>query len=341
MATSLGTRVSYIFERAAALKPGNLVEFARTARAVTWKPTPIIIADMLWCSLRYDFAFRDYVMWDVAALNGKQRKTWMTHPKSHKLNVMLNDPAGREFFRSKLAFFETFSDDLGREWLDLEQASPAELAEFLQRHDAVIAKPADGVGGADVERVEIPAGTDAAAFKLERAAAGQTLLEEIIEQHDDIAALYPGSVNTIRMITFLDKNDVMHVLAAVLRIGNGAAVDNFASGGMYTMLDENGIAQLPAVDKHSTVYKQHPVTGSQIQGFQVPNWDRVMALLESAVRKVPSVPYVGWDIAVTNDGAVLIEGNHNSSVFQAKPSVSGVKTGLLPVYREAIGFSKL
>ena len=37
-------------------------------------------------------------------------------------------------------------------------------------------------------------------------------------------------------------------------------------------------------------------------------------------------------------GPVVIEGNHNSSVFQPKPSASGVRTGLLPVYQAAVGF---
>ncbi len=52
----------------------------------------------------------------------------------------------------------------------------------------------------------------------------------------------------------------------------------------------------------------------------------------------PEAPYVGWDIAITANGPVVIEGNHNSSVFQPKPSASGVRTGLLPVYQAAVGF---
>jgi Sugar-transfer associated ATP-grasp len=67
-------------------------------------------------------------------------------------------------------------------------------------------------------------------------------------------------------------------------------------------------------------------------------YDRVVELAESLARRTPEAPYVGWDLAITANGPVVIEGNHNSSVFQPKPSASGVRTGLLSVYRNAVGF---
>ena len=49
---------------------------------------------------------------------------------------------------------------------------------------------------------------------------------------------------------------------------------------------------------------------------------------------VPKVRYVGWDIAITDDGPVVVEGNNFSGIFQVKPSISGIKTGDLPNYRK-------
>ena len=128
------------------------------------------------------------------------------------------------------------------------------------------------------------------------------------------------------------------LLAAVLRIGNGDVIDNFASGGMFTMLDDEGVALYPGVDKNSNVYREHPVTGTPIVGFRVPLYSEVLDLVAALARRTPEAPYVGWDIAITANGPVVIEGNHNSSVFQPKPSASGVRTGLLPVYQAAVGF---
>jgi len=55
-------------------------------------------------------------------------------------------------------------------------------------------------------------------------------------------------------------------------------------------------------------------------------------------RVIPEVPYIGWDIAITPERPIVIEGNYNSGVFQMKPSLSGIKTGLRPRYQEVIGF---
>lgn len=331
-------RLQYLIRRARKLRPGNLVEFARTVQRVSKAPLPVIIADMLWCSVRYDMAFRDYAVWDIRLLNARERKTWMTHPKSFRITKMYNTPEGRSKLEDKRRFAREYADLLGRETIDLRDVDDAQLAAFLSRHPRVLAKPNEGHGGGGIELHEVGPDVDPARFRAEVTAQGQTVLDEFIVQHPEMSALYPDAVNTVRLITFLDQDDRVHLLAAVLRIGNGDVIDNFASGGMFTMLDDEGVALYPGVDKNSNVYREHPVTGTPIVGFRVPLYSEVLDLVAALARRTPEAPYVGWDIAITANGPVVIEGNHNSSVFQPKPSASGVRTGLLPVYQAAVGF---
>jgi hypothetical protein len=150
--------------------------------------------------------------------------------------------------------------------------------------------------------------------------------------------LNPTSVNTLRIVTYLDEAHVVHTLARVLKIGNGGEVDNFKAGGMYTLLDEQGVVQFPAIDGDDRVFEVHPVSGTPIIGFEVPNWLAVQNLVDTIAQEVPQIRYVGWDIAVTPEGAAVIEGNYNTGVFQLKPSATGVRQGLLPLYRSVIGF---
>ena len=49
---------------------------------------------------------------------------------------------------------------------------------------------------------------------------------------------------------------------------------------------------------------------------------------------VPTIKYIGWDVAITNDGPVIIEGNSFPGVFQPKPSLSKEHIGLIPKYKE-------
>ena len=44
-------------------------------------------------------------------------------------------------------------------------------------------------------------------------------------------------------------------------------------------------------------------------GFALPFWEELKALVCQGMERVPSLGYVGWDIALTSDGPALIEGN--------------------------------
>jgi len=330
-------RVQYLFNRARRLNPTQLIDIAKGVKRVSKAPLPVIIADMLWCSVRYEMAFRDYLVWDIRLLTASERKTWMTHPKAFRLNSTLNGPDSRAIVGDKIRFLNDFADLIGREWIDAATASDDELAAFLARHDRVIAKPAGGEGGAGISIVATADVDDPAVFRQSLINNDQTLVEEVLQQHPDLDRLYPDSVNTVRMITYRDPHGTLHVIASVLRIGNGSVIDNFASGGMFTMLDDDGVALYPGVDKQSNVYPEHPITGTTITGFRVPHFAKILEMVEEASKRLPTIPYVGWDIAITANGPALIEANHNSSVFQMKPTASGVRTGLLHRYRDAIG----
>jgi hypothetical protein len=330
-------RVRYLFDRARRLNPTQLIELARQVKRVSKAPLPVIIADMLWCSVRYEMGFRDYAVWDIRILNARERATWMTHPKAFRLNKTLNGPDSKVILGDKKRFLTDFADLVRREWIDAGDATVDELTAFLARHARVIAKPVAGEGGAGIAIFDTGAIADVAAWRAERIEKDQTLLEQVLTQHEDLDAVYPDSVNTVRMITYRDPQGELHVIASVLRIGNGAVIDNFASGGMFTMLDDDGVALYPGVDKQSHIYRQHPVTGTMIQGVKVPFYSEVVEMIADAAKRLPTVPYVGWDIAITPEGPALIEANHNSSVFQMKPSASGIRTGLLHRYRDAIG----
>lgn len=333
----LRLRLRYLVDRARRLNIPQLRELAHQVKRVSNAPIPLIIADMLWCSIRYEMGFRDYVVWDIRLLSARERATWMTHPKAFRLNSTLNGPDSRAILGDKLRFHRDFADLSHREWIDASQATVEELADFASRHPRMIAKPIHGEGGVGITIYDAATIGDFSDWRAALIAGGQTLVEQVLEQHEDLARLYPGSVNTVRMITYLDATGTLHTIASVLRIGNGDVIDNFASGGMFTILDDAGVALYPGVDKQSNIYHTHPATGVQIAGFAVPAFAEITAMIADAARRLPTVPYVGWDIAVTPEGPALIEANHNSSVFQMKPSASGVRTGLLHRYRDAIG----
>lgn len=329
-------RLRYLVRRARSIELGRVWGMARSMAPAAKRPALFVFLDMLWASVRHETGFQDYQDWDFYSLSAAQRRTYMTHPLSDHLVLMFNEKEYRGQFADKARFNETFPDLIGREWLDLRTASLEEVRTFLDRHETFILKPADSLGGKDVQKVRKAQITDAESFVADAVSRRQFMLEEFLVQHPEMSRLNPSSVNTLRMVTFVTGERV-DVLAEVLKIGNGGDVDNFSDGGMYTMLDGQGTALYPAFDGSNAVFRIHPATGVEIPGFQVPLFAQVIELVTQAALRVPQLRYVGWDVAITPQRPVLIEGNYNTGVFQAKPSASGLRTGLRPRYFAAMG----
>lgn len=328
-------RLRYYLSRLAGLDVRNLWRVTGTVADEARKPRIVILADMIWCSIVYQAGYLDYQEFDFHLLNRAQRGTWITGGKANAIVVRHNQREHRGVFIDKVRFNAAFGRWLGREWMDVRDGDADRLREFVQRSGAVMVKVTDSLSGHGIEKVTAGQVDDWPGLHARLLQRKQYLVEQFIAQHPDMASLAPASVNTLRMITFL-KGDTVHVLEGVLKIGNGADVDNYGQGGMYTLLDEHGVARYPAFDKHSRTYATHPMTGTAIVGFQVPLYHEVVAMLHEVGRVVPEIPYVGWDVAIGPDAPLLIEGNYNTGVFQMKPSLTGERIGLLPRFREVI-----
>lgn len=328
-------RLRYYLSRLAGLDVKNYWRVAGVVGREARRPRLWILLDMAWSSVVYQAGYLDYQEFEFFLLSAAERRTWITGGKANAIVVAHNQRAFRDRFIDKLRFNALFDEHLRREWVDVRELDAAGLRSFAERHGAIMVKVTDSLSGDGIEKVVAAGVGDWAALHARLLERRQWLAEAFLRQHDGMASLAPASVNTLRMITFFDGQRV-HVLEGVLKMGNGADVDNYGQGGMYTVLDDAGVARFPAFDKHSRIYAAHPLTGTPIVGFRVPLFDQVLGMLDAAARVVPQIPYVGWDVAITPEGPALIEGNYNTGVFQMKPSLTGQRIGLLPRFRAVI-----
>lgn len=140
------------------------------------------------------------------------------------------------------------------------------------------------------------------------------LLEARVRNHPDIARINPSSVNTCRLVTFLNKEGELSLIFSVLRIGvAGKNTDNWHTGGLAAAIDPaTGILgaglirqDFPRGGWHSA----HPDTGVVFKGQPIPDWDKIVALVYRAAPLAPFVRTIGWDVAATPEGPVFIEAN--------------------------------
>lgn len=333
----LATRLSYLGARARQIDLPSLWGRARTAAAAHGRRPLSVAADMVWQAAAHNVGFQDYADYDFAILTRAERATYMTHPVSNQLSQRYDAPAHRPLFHDKIAFNRTFDRFLRREWLVVRAGEGARVRRFVEAHGTVVAKEPRGMAGTGVHRYHAADVTDWDAFHRGLLERGELLLEEVIVQHPDLAAVCPGTVNTTRVTAFFDGTRT-HVLAAAQKFGRGAVSDQMTYGGFYTMLDDEGRAVGAGYDSHDNIHEHHPESGVRIADFRLPRYDEVVAFVDEVARVVPDVRYVGWDIVVTPDGPVLVEGNWAAGVYENKPTATGIRTGHKPRYRAAIGF---
>lgn len=151
---------------------------------------------------------------------------------------------------------------------------------------------------------------------IERSRQGVVLLQPRLVNHSALRPLSPKALSTIRVMTIRRPREAPRFLAAVLRMGTGdATADNFAQGGIASAIDADtgviGVARRIDEQYRTHVYQAHPDTGVPFAGYRVPFWSESVRLALDAHARLGQIACVGWDVAVLEDGPVLIEGNWN------------------------------
>lgn len=151
---------------------------------------------------------------------------------------------------------------------------------------------------------------------LENRSFDDYIVQALVKQHSDLDKVHKGSLNTYRICSLL-MEDGVHILSSVLRMGvgsskvdNATAEDNAKYDGMTCGIDENGKLKKYAYGYYKGErYESHP-DGLVFEGFQLPSFDKAIALIQTAHPRIPHFRLVSWDIAIDENGtAILIEAN--------------------------------
>lgn len=296
----------------------------------------ITLIDIIYCGIKYQAGYMDYQEFEFYNLNNKQRETYLTRGKNNYIVNKYNNKEYWHYLSNKLEFNEKFKKYLKRDYIDLTKASAKDFEKFINDKEYVIAKEVDNCGGLGISKIKVKDYNSKILYN-KLIENKQYLVEEMIKQNSKINKLYANSVNTIRLFTFNDGKNV-HIINSIFRIGNSGFVDNFSSGGMYTFLDNNGKVIVPAIDKEDNKIDIHPTSKEKIVGFVVPNYDKAKQMVKEAAKEISEIKYIGWDVAITENDACLVEGNEFPGVFQIKPSFKKDAEGLIPTYKKYIKF---
>jgi hypothetical protein len=203
-----------------------------------------------------------------------------------------------------------------------QQVHPAELDTDL------FVKPVCGRGGKGAERWDRigaeryrnPQGEELGREELfarlqRRSVTTPLLIQTRLRNHPELAPLNNDALSTVRVLTCLNEAGEPELVGAALRmaIGGNHVVDNLHAGGIAAAVDLDsgrlGPASNLGADSSLGWIERHPNSDAPVTGVVLPMWDEVRMLAVRAHKAFDDRVLVGWDIAITPDGPMVVEAN--------------------------------
>lgn len=163
---------------------------------------------------------------------------------------------------------------------------------------------------------------------------GRYLVQECLFNNMTIRDL--GELTSLRITTCRTENGNFEATNAVLKLAlGGNGVDNFHQGGAVAKVEMTTGIIGPVFDswinRPCHWYDRHPLTKAPIAGRVIPHWHETVRLVEKAHRLFPDRTMLGFDVAITDRGPVIIEGNVQSGCDMIQ------RTHDMPVGKQRLG----
>lgn len=141
------------------------------------------------------------------------------------------------------------------------------------------------------------------------------IFEGLIKQTAQFASFNSSSVNTVRFMTTLYPDGDAKIIATFIKIGRaGNCVDNAGAGGNVDVCIDTESGEIKYAIQYDgwrkiTEIEKHPDSGTQLNGVVIKNWEQTKAEVIRFQQAIPWCKAAGWDIAITDEGPLVIEVN--------------------------------
>lgn len=134
------------------------------------------------------------------------------------------------------------------------------------------------------------------------------LIQLQVTNHPSISDLSSGSLLSARVLTGIE-NGQAELIRAVLKLPIGQATTN--NDGMAAPINEKtGVLGVATINgPNNSRYTHLPGTQTAILERALPDWDKAVELAICGHQLLQQFTFIGWDIAFTKSGPILLEGN--------------------------------
>ncbi|MBD9362428.1 hypothetical protein EBB_18320 [Methylomonas sp. EbB] len=141
------------------------------------------------------------------------------------------------------------------------------------------------------------------------------LIQPCLTNHPALAALSDGTLVDFRVVTGIHRDGRVEVVATLGHLPcGGPSRRRYITGA----IDKDSQRLISPTLSGFQIIKHHPDTGAEITAQPIPFWRTALELVVNAHKKVPEFSrfvFLGWDVAITADGPLLIETNSGWGAF--------------------------
>lgn len=309
-------RTMYLIYYFTQMKWDLLKKFLNYASQSSGKSKARLLLESVGDLYKYNTSILEYFQFKFYEKLPEEKRKWAGTGYMYEYQLKMNPPKYRDILDDKTKFYKAYQPFFVHVVSDLHglQTQPELILKLLSNPSGkLVFKVADGKCGAQVLIKSVGEFNESSLIGFMKQ-GGYDLVEEFIMQHPALNALSPSAVNTVRIFTQLNSKGKVEVLGCRQRISVNSQVDNMAAGNLAAPIEEgSGIIAGPGVysDITKSDESSHPVTGIPITGFQVPYWKEILSIVKAASLAHPQNRSIGWDVAITEKGPGLIEGNHD------------------------------
>lgn len=281
--------------------------------------TPKLIKDIMYSKYVEGFEhFDEYFMFSFDKKKHSERKEYVCSAEYKTHFSRLKETITENTFKDKYLAYNVLKDFYGRECIKVEgfEDYPA-FVDFTSRHKSFMLKELEGSLGQGISVFNLNDDTSVKNTFFQILQCSPCIIEELIVQSKEMAEFNSHSVNTVRFAMFTHKDGTVENVYAMFRTGVGdSIVDNASMGGIACAVDtETGKVISDGFTKTGGEhFIEHPESHIKYMGYQIPRWDELKQTCYDASKLVSQFKMVGWDMALTDKGWVVVEANSRPNI---------------------------
>lgn len=170
---------------------------------------------------------------------------------------------------------------------------------------------------------------------------GKWVVQRIVSSSDQIRKVNCSALNTTRIVTIFDKKDPLYLTGFQAFACGTEKTDSWGKGAIYVGIDPlkdelKGFGYFHPTRGAIQATEKHPDSNIIFNKFKINGLKNAVDLCIKAHRYCYFQFLIGWDVAITNEGPVIVEANENPGMNAVQIINGGIKEKVVNIANNII-----